>query len=49
MIIGGRDAPSAVGGLGVERITDALQLEQVEIFTRGSDFEITGYPRQRNT
>ena len=49
MIIGGRDAPTAVGGLGVERISDALRLEQVEICRRGSDFELSGYPRQSNT
>lgn len=44
MIIGGRDAPSAIGGPGVERISDALQLEHVEIFKHGSDLEVTGYP-----
>jgi len=44
MIIGGRDAPSAIGGPGVERISDALQLEPVEIFKHGSDLEVTGYP-----
>ena len=48
LIIGGCDAPSAVGGLGVERISDALQLEQIETFRRGSDLEVTGYPRQSN-
>lgn len=48
MIIGGSDAPSAVGGPGVERISDALRLEQVEVFKRGNDFEVTGYPRQSN-
>lgn len=43
VIIGGRDAPSAIGGLGVDRISDALRLDHVEIFTHGSDFEVTGY------
>ena len=44
-LIGGSEAPSAIGGLGVERLTDAIELGDVEIIQRGADFEITGYPR----
>ena len=44
MIIGGQDAPSAIGGAGAEKITDALQLEQVEVRQHGRDIEVTGYP-----
>lgn len=44
MIIGGQDAPSAIGGAGAEKIADALQLAQVEISQHGRDVEITGYP-----
>lgn len=44
-LIGGRDAPSAIGGLGVERLSDAVNLEDVEIIRRGSDIEVTGYPK----
>jgi diaminohydroxyphosphoribosylaminopyrimidine deaminase/5-amino-6-(5-phosphoribosylamino)uracil reductase len=44
-IIGGSDAPGAIGGLGAERISDAIDLEGVEVTQRGVDFEITGYPR----
>ncbi len=44
MIIGGRDAPSAIGGQGAERLIDALDLVDVEVVQRGRDFEITGYP-----
>ncbi len=44
-LIGGRDAPSAIGGPGVERLSEAVNLEDVEIVQRGSDFEITGYPK----
>jgi len=44
MIIGGDDAPSAIGGAGVEKIRDALQLEDIEVALRGRDVEITGYP-----
>jgi len=44
-LIGGREAPSAIGGPGVERLRDAVDLEDVEIVKWGSDFEITGYPK----
>jgi diaminohydroxyphosphoribosylaminopyrimidine deaminase / 5-amino-6-(5-phosphoribosylamino)uracil reductase len=44
MIIGGTEAPNAIGGAGAERIADAFQLEDVEISRHGPDFEITGYP-----
>jgi diaminohydroxyphosphoribosylaminopyrimidine deaminase/5-amino-6-(5-phosphoribosylamino)uracil reductase len=44
-LIGGRGAPSAIGGFGVERLTDAIDLEDVEITQRGADYEITGYPK----
>jgi diaminohydroxyphosphoribosylaminopyrimidine deaminase/5-amino-6-(5-phosphoribosylamino)uracil reductase len=42
-IIGG-PALSAVGGAGVEHMTEALELDRVEITQRGRDLEITGYP-----
>lgn len=44
MIIGGQDAPSAIGGDGAERIVDARRLENVSIERRGPDIEFTGYP-----
>jgi diaminohydroxyphosphoribosylaminopyrimidine deaminase / 5-amino-6-(5-phosphoribosylamino)uracil reductase len=44
MIIGGRTAPNAIGGTGAESLTDAIQLEDVELVQRGRDLEITGYP-----
>jgi diaminohydroxyphosphoribosylaminopyrimidine deaminase/5-amino-6-(5-phosphoribosylamino)uracil reductase len=44
LIIGGHDAPSAVGGLGAEKMADVLRLRDVEIAQRGEDLEITGYP-----
>jgi len=46
MIIGGRAAPSAIGGTGAESLADAIQLEDVEVVQRGRDLEITGYPAQ---
>jgi diaminohydroxyphosphoribosylaminopyrimidine deaminase / 5-amino-6-(5-phosphoribosylamino)uracil reductase len=44
VVVGGRDAPSAIGGIGVAKMADALRLEHVEILPRGTDIEITGYP-----
>ncbi|MDT4969777.1 MAG: diaminohydroxyphosphoribosylaminopyrimidine deaminase [Acidobacteriota bacterium] len=43
IIIGGSDAPTAVGGAGAEKLSNALHLQSVEIIQRGSDVEITGY------
>lgn len=48
LIIGGQDAPSAIGGAGVEKIADALELKDVEFSQYGRDLEITGYPRPGN-
>jgi diaminohydroxyphosphoribosylaminopyrimidine deaminase / 5-amino-6-(5-phosphoribosylamino)uracil reductase len=44
MIIGGQDAPSAIGGSGAEKVVDALQLERIEVSRHGRDVEVTGYP-----
>ena len=44
-IIGGTDAPSAIGGTGVETMAEALELERVTVVRRGKDVEVTGYPR----
>ena len=43
-IIGGTDAPSAIGGKGVEAMSEALELERVSVVQRGKDIEVTGYP-----
>jgi diaminohydroxyphosphoribosylaminopyrimidine deaminase/5-amino-6-(5-phosphoribosylamino)uracil reductase len=48
-IIGGSDAPAAVGGSGVERMIDALELERVEVVQHGRDIEVTGYPAGQTT
>ena len=47
-IVGGREAPSAVGGAGIDRMANALELEDVEITRRGRDVEITGYPGMKD-
>ena len=44
MIIGGSEAPNAIGGKGAERIADSIKLRDVEVVERGPDIEITGYP-----
>jgi len=48
IIIGGQDAPSAIGGGGVEKVAEAPQLEQVSVGRHGRDVEITGYPKPRD-
>ena len=48
LIIGGQDAPSAIGGDGAERIADARQLENVSVERCGPDIEVTGYPITRD-
>ncbi|HKV35892.1 MAG TPA: bifunctional diaminohydroxyphosphoribosylaminopyrimidine deaminase/5-amino-6-(5-phosphoribosylamino)uracil reductase RibD [Pyrinomonadaceae bacterium] len=48
-IIGGSEAPAAVGGEGVEHIAEALELERVEVLRHGRDIEVTGYPAGQTT
>lgn len=48
IIIGSQDAPSAIGGGGVEKIAEAPQLERVTVSQHGRDVEITGYPKSRD-
>ena len=48
-VIGGSDAPTAIGGKGIERIAEALELERVEVVQRGRDIEVTGYPAGQTT
>ena len=45
-IIGGAAAPSAIGGAGVEKMSDALELETISVTRCGKDIEVTGYPRR---
>lgn len=48
IVIGGKDAPPAIGGLGASRLTGAMRLENVEIKHNGADLEVTGYPKLRD-
>jgi diaminohydroxyphosphoribosylaminopyrimidine deaminase/5-amino-6-(5-phosphoribosylamino)uracil reductase len=45
LIIGGNDSKAAIGGSGVERINEAINLQDVEIIQHGRDVEITGYTK----
>lgn len=48
LIIGGRDAPTAVGGKGAEALAEAIELQDVEVTHRGRDVEFTGYPKGKD-
>ena len=41
-LLGGREVP-AIGGTGIERLAEAIQLEDSEILMAGPDFVITSY------
>jgi diaminohydroxyphosphoribosylaminopyrimidine deaminase / 5-amino-6-(5-phosphoribosylamino)uracil reductase len=43
VIIGGRDAPTTILGVGAEKIADAINLQDVEVIQHGRDIEVTGY------
>ena len=44
VLIGGSDAPPAIGGKGAQNITDARKIRDLEITRHGADIELTGYP-----
>jgi len=44
LIIGGRNAPTAIGGVGPDTLADAFHLTDISIHTYGDDIEITAYP-----
>jgi len=45
-IIGGREAPTAVGGRGVAKLAEGIELRNVEVTQHGADVEFTGYPER---
>ena len=49
LIIGGKDAPAAVAGRGVERMAEALRLSEVSVERLGEDVLVTGYPPTHET
>lgn len=44
LIIGGDNAPVAVGGAGASSLGETLKLEEITVKIFGHDLEITGYP-----
>ncbi len=44
MLIGGREAPNAIGGAGASEFSEVLQLRNITTTKLGDDIEITGYP-----
>lgn len=44
IIIGGREAPNAIGGAGANSIAEAMRLTDVRVADLGGDIEISGYP-----
>jgi diaminohydroxyphosphoribosylaminopyrimidine deaminase/5-amino-6-(5-phosphoribosylamino)uracil reductase len=45
LIIGGTEAPNAIGGKGADSLAEALRLENISVNRLGDDIEVTGYPR----
>jgi diaminohydroxyphosphoribosylaminopyrimidine deaminase/5-amino-6-(5-phosphoribosylamino)uracil reductase len=48
MIIGGKRAPTAVAGRGVNRMDEALRLREVTVERLGGDVLVTGYVGERD-
>ncbi|MGI8669335.1 MAG: bifunctional diaminohydroxyphosphoribosylaminopyrimidine deaminase/5-amino-6-(5-phosphoribosylamino)uracil reductase RibD [Aridibacter sp.] len=44
IIIGGKDAPIAIGGIGSQSLLNVMRLNDLQITHHGNDIEITGYP-----
>lgn len=49
IVIGGKDAPVAIGGRGSHLLSAAMRLKDPEILRHGDDLEITGYPSYAET
>ena len=46
IVIGGKEAPVAIGGNGADYLENALHLRNLEVSKHGEDYEFTGYPRE---
>jgi len=44
ILIGGRDAVPGIGGIGIEKIAEAMRLERIQTRMLGEDLYLTGYP-----
>lgn len=43
-LIGGKQSPGFLGGSGIEKMADAIELAQLDVQKIGKDFKFTGYP-----
>ncbi|NRD78311.1 bifunctional diaminohydroxyphosphoribosylaminopyrimidine deaminase/5-amino-6-(5-phosphoribosylamino)uracil reductase RibD [Bacillus sp. BRMEA1] len=43
-LLGGKDAPTFLEGTGVDKMRDAVELDNVEVEKIGNDFKFSGYP-----
>ena len=49
LIIGGREAPNAIGGAGAENLAGSIRLTDMTVERFGDDVAITGYPASLET
>lgn len=47
-LIGGQHAPTFLEGSGIDKMGDAVELEDTNIIKIGKDFKFVGYPRYKN-
>lgn len=47
-LIGGQHAPTFLEGSGIDKMGDAVELEDTDIIKIGKDFKFVGYPRYKN-
>ena len=46
IIIGGKEAKTAVGGKGVSKVVDSLKLGRVKVEKFGEDLMVSGYVKE---
>ncbi len=49
ILIGGREAIPGIGGIGIEKIAEALRLERIQTRMLGEDLYLTAYPDKSNS
>jgi len=47
-LIGGQLAPTFLEGSGIDKMADAVELEDADIIKIGKDFKFVGYPKYKN-
>ncbi|MBY6038043.1 bifunctional diaminohydroxyphosphoribosylaminopyrimidine deaminase/5-amino-6-(5-phosphoribosylamino)uracil reductase RibD [Fictibacillus nanhaiensis] len=46
-LIGGKDSPSFFGGAGIEKMADAIELDDLTVTQVGPDYKFTSYPKYK--